>query len=521
MNQYARTVFFSLLIWLVSFASAMHVPAQEEESPQVEQQEAAPDELEDLKRTIEEQQKELEKQDEITEAQRDRVEVLRGKIDKLQKQLEEQKKLTEEQRKQIQEMNDLILSMHNRLEEIEGQPPDASIREALDKRIKELEDSIQTEPEIPPDVVSAGEFPGSLKIPGTDAAIRIGGRVKFSTVYTFDDLGVDDQFITAEIPVTGQSVAGEGARLTMSARSSRLNFDVRTPTGVGHMRAYVEGDFASSDSGYNFRLRHAYGQYKRTLVGQTWSTMADPQAQPEDIDFEGLNSRNLIRQAQMRFGISLDEDKSLALSLEDPKSDITGGEDVNLVPDLIARFRWEKPYGPLGHLQAAMILRQLRAEPDNRPDITRREFAYGLTVSGKLAVESEFEKDNIVFQINTGDGMGRYINDLESDGGQDAYIDPINNKMRTLPVFSIYGAYQHWWTEEMRSNLLYGFVFVDNLSNQPGDAYRRTHRVALNLIWSPIPRMDIGIEGLYGNRENKDDSSGHAIQAQMAVIFRF
>ncbi|MHC4942798.1 MAG: DcaP family trimeric outer membrane transporter [Planctomycetota bacterium] len=492
---------------------------QEEIPTEIDEQEGDSDELEDLKRTIEEQRTRLEEQDKLSEAQREEIESLRGKFDEMKKQLEEQGKLSEEQRQQIEEMNQLLLSVHNRVQEMKDKPPDYSISGALEERLKQIEASTQKEDvEIPVDVVSAGEFPGSLRIPGTDAAIKLGGSVRFSTVYTFDDLKVDDQFITAEIPV-GSAEAGQGARLNMSGRASRLNVDIRTPTGVGHMRAFIEGDFA--DEGDTFRLRHAFGQYKRTLVGKTWSAMADPQASPEDIDFEGLNSRNLVRQAQIRFGVSMDDDKTFAFSLEDPESDITGGESVNLMPDMIARFRWEKPYGPLGHLQMALILRQLRAEADNRPTKTLREIGYGMTVSGKLAVASELEKDNIVFQINSGDGMGRYINDLESEGGQDAFIDPVTNRMRTLAVFSIYAAYQHWWTETTRSSLLYGFVFVDNVSNQPDDAYTRTNRIALNVVWSPIPRLDLGIEYLYGNRENKDDSSGHATQAQFAATFWF
>jgi hypothetical protein len=41
---------------------------------------------------------------------------------------------------------------------------------------------------------------------------------------------------------------------------SRFNLDLRTPTGVGAMRAFIEGDFAGTNRA--FRLRHAYGQWK-------------------------------------------------------------------------------------------------------------------------------------------------------------------------------------------------------------------------------------------------------------------
>jgi hypothetical protein len=45
------------------------------------------------------------------------------------------------------------------------------------------------------------------------------------------------------------------------------------------MRAFIEGDFAGD--GRLFRLRHAYGQWKSLVIGQTWSTFADPEAEPD------------------------------------------------------------------------------------------------------------------------------------------------------------------------------------------------------------------------------------------------
>ncbi len=36
------------------------------------------------------------------------------------------------------------------------------------------------------------------------------------------------------------------------------------------------------------------------MIGQTWSTFADPEAEPDGIDFEGLNAI-AFRQPQMRY----------------------------------------------------------------------------------------------------------------------------------------------------------------------------------------------------------------------------
>ena len=110
--------------------------------------------------------------------------------------------------------------------------------------------------ELPPDVVSAGEFPGSLKIPGTDGALKIGGLVRVNWVTTNDALTVQDRFVSVGgIPVDQSDDANFGSRVDVIASPSRFNFDLRTPTGVGHMRAFIEGDFAGSNG--TLRLSHA------------------------------------------------------------------------------------------------------------------------------------------------------------------------------------------------------------------------------------------------------------------------
>jgi hypothetical protein len=37
-----------------------------------------------------------------------------------------------------------------------------------------------------------------------------------------------------------------------------------------------------------------------------------------------------------------------------------------------------------------------------------------------------------------------------------------------------------------------------------GDAYKRTNRYSVNLVFSPTPRIDCGIEYIYGTRANLD-----------------
>ena len=39
--------------------------------------------------------------------------------------------------------------------------------------------------EVPPDIVTADDFPGAFRLPGSDAALRIGGLVRVNWVSTY------------------------------------------------------------------------------------------------------------------------------------------------------------------------------------------------------------------------------------------------------------------------------------------------------------------------------------------------
>src|SRR5262245_23722930 len=91
-----------------------------------------------------------------------------------------------------------------------------------------------------------------------DYTVKLGGFVKVDLIHDFDEIGSTDSFDPRTIPTNDESDPGTNTRV--HARSSRINLDIRTPTSIGPMRAFVEGDFFSDQNG--FRLRHAYGTVK-------------------------------------------------------------------------------------------------------------------------------------------------------------------------------------------------------------------------------------------------------------------
>jgi hypothetical protein len=446
-----------------------------------------------------------------------------------QEMLEDQRQLIDRQTKDLETQARALQKLKTEVDrlamtagtEVPGLSPEEL---ALQERLAKVEKQLESPPDAPENVLTAGDFPGSIRIPGTNMAGRVGGFVRLGMVYNLAPIGSDDRFVVATIPTEGNPVADFTEGFTISAKRSRVNLDMRMDSSVGQFRAFVEGDFAGQGGTDNYRLRHAYGQYNRFILGQTWSTLMDQLAEPEELDFEGLNAQINLRHPLTRWTKGLGNNRPFALGLEDPSPDITGGEGVSNFPDVVTRISKQRDWG---HLQAGLILRQIVGEPEGEVDTEDRTFGWALTTSGNLDVKRWDERDSFKFQLNFGDGLGRYVTDLRSAGGKDAVFDP-ENRLKAYPVFAGYVAFQHWWRRNplnlfrnIRSTWVLGYVGLDNFDFEPDEAYSKTLRSSMNVIWSPISQIDIGVEFLWGRKWVKDGSFGTATQVQSVATFRF
>ena len=288
------------------------------------------------------------------------------------------------------------------------------------------------------------------------------------------------------------------------------------------MRTFIESDFAGT--GNTMRLRHAFLQTDRFVVGQTWSTFSDPEADPIGIDFEGLNAISNFRQPEFRWTPMSRSRYKLAVALENPSPELTGAQGISLTPDLIVRVRWEpnpkrELLGHHAHVQASVLVRQLRGEVTNQPEITLSTAGIGGNISGVLVPRWDTD-DRIKFAAYAGSGIAA-ITDLNALGGQDAVFDPVQVSLRALPVSSGYLAYERAWSRVFTTAATYGVVMVHNLDIQPDDAMRRTQRTSVNLTWNPIPVADIVVEFLAGTRINKNGQRGISSQIQAGWTLKF
>ena len=67
----------------------------------------------------------------------------------------------------------------------------------------------------------------------------------------------------------------------------------------------------------------------------------------------------------------------------------------------------------------------------------------------------------------------------------------------------------------------YGVVHVSNLDIQLEDAFHQTQRTWINLMWNPVPFVDIVVEYLAGTRVNKDRQRASSSQIQGGWTLKF
>jgi hypothetical protein len=359
--------------------------------------------------------------------------------------------------------------------------------------------------------------------PGDNTFLRFGGFVQVNFIGDFQNTGYKyGEFIPSGIPIpTEETKSG-----AFDIRTTRITFETRTDTKKGVVSTFISMDFnGETESGSIVpRLRQGYVAWlnstkrQSVLIGQATTTLTDGNTWPESFDMEGPNAMLYLRQIMVRytFVLSKSDAWSASIALEEPNSEIQNGEGLEKLPDLIFALNWKEKWG---NLRFGFLGRQLVAESDSGTG-EASTFGYGMAFSGQLKVP--YRNDNFQFQFGGGRGTGRYLQDLGSASeGQDGYYNEVSESLTALEAFGGFIAYQHWWSEVVRTNVTGGYVDVNNLEIQGEDALNATVYVMANTIYSPFKRFDIGLEYYYGQSKNKIQDTGHANRLMLGVKYSY
>ena len=328
-----------------------------------------------------------------------------------------------------------------------------------------------------------------------------------------------DFLFPSSIPVGGSP---SGFDTDFSARQTRFLFKTETDVGTDHkLSSLIELDFNVTEGGnervtnsFVPRIRHALINYDNWTFGQGWSTFQNVGALPDSLDFIGVTPGTVFdRQPLIRYTKG-----GLQIALEQPETVVTTqtggmvtpGDDQ--IPDIIGRYNWS---GDWGSFTAAGIVRQLHVSTDDLMGVDDSAWAYGLSLSGKLKVG---EQDDFRFMATAGDGLGRYIGlNIVNDAAvrMDGTLDPIF-------TWSGFAAYRRVWDDRLRSNLGGAYFKADNpvllTTNQVTD---ESWNAFLNLIWTPVGPLNVGVELMYATRTLEDGRSGNLQRVQFSTQYNF
>lgn len=356
--------------------------------------------------------------------------------------------------------------------------------------------------------------------PGT--RFSMGGFIKFDAMVTDTSNGeiADGSagrlfYLPSAIPVGGPD---EGTDYDSHAQFSRLWFGADTDLDGHKLKAYLEMDLFGGALGneiatntYGVTIRHAYVAWDRWLAGQTWSNFQDAAALPDAVDFIGPTEGTIfVRQAQLRY-----TNGPWSFSIENPETTFTGylsgvrgSSDDNLAPDLTLRYLHKAGWG---HVTLAALARQLKVENCGADSDT----AFALSLSGRYNLGAN---DDLRYMLSGGRGIGRY---LGLALGPDAMV-AADGSIHALDGYGGFVAWRHVFSPKLRGNVFYSHAAFDNDVALTGSGVTESSRsIHANLIWTPLPKVDIGAEFIHGTRRLENGSEGDLDRLHMHVKYSF
>ena len=364
--------------------------------------------------------------------------------------------------------------------------------------------------------------------PGT--AFSFGGFVKLDAMATdttggeMPDGSVGHLFyVPSQIPV---GATDEGIDTDIGAQFSRFWFAADSTLDTGDtLRAYLEFDLFGggnnaflgnevSTNTHGVTVRHAYVTWNRWLAGQAWSNFQDVAALPDAVDFIGPTEGTVfVRQAQLRY-----TNGPWSFSVENPETTVTpyrGGarisSDDNSLPDVTAR--WTRK-GARGHLGAAVLARQFAYE---NPATGVDDAATGaaVSVSGRFNASAT---DDLRFMVSGGRGLGRYLGlGIASDTVLDA-----SGALDAVDAIGGFIAWRHAFSPKLRGNVFWSAARFDHDTALSGTAVTEgVQSWHANLIYSPLPRLDVGAELIWGERTLENGADGELRRLHTHVKYSF
>lgn len=343
--------------------------------------------------------------------------------------------------------------------------------------------------------------------------IRLDGAVDFKS--TPDARGRTINQIN-KVPFTEP----DSVRSDFTLAASRIGFLAKDIGGNSNISARVEADFwtnnGKGDGG--LRIRHAHFKYYNWTFGQAWSLMSTPEISTEAVDYSLLLGGSILRTPQVSYAWKLNPENIWNVGLEYMAS----GDRSSALPALTTKYVYQS--GPL-HLLAQGFLNEKQAQTATG-DINK--VGWGLGMGGRYRFNDKNSIQGNYFHIVGDQRIAAFlVQGSTADGsawGGDYSVDIANNKLLLNSFNSLNLGYTHKFTSKWRSSISGSWVDFDDSSDyakaNPESNKRLTDYVA-NLIYSPVPHINLGAEYHHGKRETFDAQEANISRVNLSAAYRF
>ena len=423
----------------------------------------------------------------------------------------------DELQRQVDELARLVAAQAERIRELENSVAAPAGAEPATTPASASAAERQPLGRFPDDaIVTAGNFNGSIRVPGSDASVRLGGFVRAEANYDFDSLGFQPTVSVRRIPLDG-SADDNATQSQFHVRNSRMNLDYRRNTGSGELRTFVEWDFFGVNgrefiNNYELRLRHAAAGIGNLYVGQWWSQFDDVSTTPEGADYGGPLGVPVLRNPGVRWATDVGTNWRAGLGIENPTGDLDGPEVLlasDSVPDITGFVRYGQSWG---HVRLAGLMRRLESDLDE-------QFVGALNMSGRVALPYGERRDNVSFQLQAGEGFTHYYSTF-AGVGLNGVVDADGN-VEATGVVAGFLAFQHWWNARWRSTVQASFMELDSPAASAGSAFDNGRYFSGNVFWTPMDGVTLGLDLIYAERETVAGETGDGVRAHAIARFDF
>lgn len=351
--------------------------------------------------------------------------------------------------------------------------------------------------------------------------------------YNFDQINPDwfDALRITRLPSYKDQFAPDG-KVFFGVRQTRFGVKGYTETPLGLLTSVFEFDLfgVSADEGQTtMRLRNAYGEIGKILVGQANSPFMDGDVWPNTVEYWGPTGMVFFRNIQLRYALMQGKNE-LHVAIERPGATADQGSFENRteldsvrahlqVPDFSAHF---KRTGPWGHVQVAGMLREMKWKDIHTTggyDLSGSATGWGLHLSTVLNIgKRNVFRGSFVY----GEGIENYMQDAPIDVGVEAdSLNPGQITGKALPITGIHAFLDHKWSDKLSTSVGYSSATIDNASAALPGAYKMGEYAIVNIVATPFKNTMVAAELQWGRRKNEDGFTSETMKFHLAFKYNF